>query len=69
MIAMASKYGKKTRVFAMRYEESLYAPLEVSLKSIGLSLMKIGRVSVVDERRKVRVKAKRPNLFSMPCLS
>ena len=48
------------RVFDKTYEETLYAPLEVSLVRIPLSCRKIGRPSVVEDNKNVRLKAKNP---------
>ena len=49
------------RAFEITYDETLYAPLDVSLIKILLSCKNIGNPSVDDESKKVRLNAKKPN--------
>lgn len=49
------------RVFEITYDETRYAPLDVSLIKIRLSCKKIGNPSVDEESKKVRLNAKNPN--------
>lgn len=48
-------------MFEITYDETLYAPLDVSLIKILLSCKKMGNPSVDDESKNVRVNAKNPN--------
>ncbi|KAL8129800.1 hypothetical protein V2J09_018955 [Rumex salicifolius] len=58
----------KTRVLARTYDETLYADLDVSLIRILLSWRNIGSPSVVEDSKKVKVNAKKPNRNLWPSI-